>query len=151
MKSNLINIKDTFVEFSRINSAGRAIVIGNATTNENGIATFAYNVPATLDVGANTIAAKVSKSDVYNAAENTSSLNVLKRLDVTITTKSSAYIGDAFATLTDSDGNKIANKKVSVKIGSTTYQITTNSKGELLLPAKITKGTKSSPLELVVI
>lgn len=51
------------------------------------------------------------------------------------------YVKGILATLKDSNGNAAANKGVSVKIGSNTYSLISNNKGEVALPANVKAGS----------
>ena len=121
----------------------RDILMGTATTDANGIAKITYELPASLDLANYTVRADIIGLDNFNDTEYGVNLTVLPRLNVTIVIYPNVYIKSPVARLTDSNGNLVADKKVSVKIGTVTYSLTTNTNGEVILPANIVQGRYS--------
>lgn len=145
----IANVQDEFgnpiegatVKFSRNNSVGIVRFIGSAITDGQGIASLNYTAQASLGEGAHDIFAEVIQTDYYNGAKNSSKLTVLPRLDVIISISDKTYFGGVLATLKDSNGNVIADKKVTVIIGSISYPIISNGAGEIILPENVVKGS----------
>ena len=131
------------VQFNRINSAGKATLMGKATTDKQGIASLSYTAPSSLEEGVHDIFVEVAESDNYNGAGNSSKLIILQRVDVTITPNSKIYVGGVLARLTDSNGKAIADKNVTVKLGTQSYSLVSNGNGEIRLPNSISKGSYS--------
>ena len=127
------------VQFSRV-SYSRNISIGNSVSDKNGIAKVSYVVPPSLDIADHEIRAEVGNLAYYNDVVAVANLTVLPRLNVTININSNIYTNSVIATLTDSNNDSVANKKISVKIGQTTYSITSNAKGELVIPKNVKSG-----------
>ena len=119
----------------------RDMIMGNAVSGSDGYAKIVYEVPASLDAGKYTMRADISGLDNFNDASVTSGLTVLPRADVIIQINKNIYVKGILATLKDSNGNAVANKGVSVKIGSNTYSLISNNKGEVALPANVKAGS----------
>jgi hypothetical protein len=130
-------ISDVNVQFSRKNSAGVIRSIGVAKTNDEGIAALNYTAQSSLGEGQHDIYAQINDMDNYNGANVSSTLTVLSRLDTIITINDKVYFGGVLATLKDSNGDAIVNKKVTVKIADTSYPVISNEKGEIILPGNV--------------
>ena len=142
-------IKEATVKFNR--QSARDFPMGTAVSDSQGIAKISYELPVSLGTGDYIVRADISGLNNYNDASVESKLTVSPRLDVMISINSNMYVKGILGTLKDSNGNIIGNKKVSVKLGSTTYSITSNDEGKLVLPADAKAGsyqaTVNSPAE----
>ena len=142
-------IKGATVKFNR--QSARDFPMGTAVSDSQGIAKISYELPVSLGTGDYIVRADISGLSNYNDASVESKLTVSPRLDVMISINSNMYVKGILGTLKDSNGNIIGNKKVSVKLGSTTYSITSNDEGKLVLPADAKAGsyqaTVNSPAE----
>ena len=142
-------IKGATVKFNR--QSARDFPMGTAVSDSQGIAKISYELPVSLGTGDYIVRADISGLSNYNDASVESKLTVSPRLDVMISINSNMYVKGILGTLKDSNGNVIGNKKVSVKLGSTTYSITSNDEGKLVLPADAKAGsyqaTVNSPAE----
>ena len=142
-------IKRATVKFNR--QSARDFPMGTAVSDSQGIAKISYELPVSLGTGDYIVRADISGLSNYNDASVESKLTVSPRLDVMISINSNMYVKGILGTLKDSNGNIIGNKKVSVKLGSTTYSITSNDEGKLVLPADAKAGsyqaTVNSPAE----
>ena len=141
-------IKGATVKFIR--QSARDFPMGTAVSDSQGNAEILYELPVSLDVDEYIVRADISGLSNYNDASVESKLTVSPRLGVRISINSNMYVKGVLGTLKDSNG-VVVNKKVSVKLGSTTYSITSNAKGELVLPANAKAGsyqaTVNSPAE----
>ena len=142
-------IKGATVKFNR--QSARDFPMGTAVSDSQGIAKISYELPVSLGTGDYIVRADISGLSNYNDASVESKLTVSPRLDVMISINSNMYVKGILGTLKDSNGNVIGNKKVSVKLGSTTYSIISNDDGKLVLPADAKAGsyqaTVNSPAE----
>ena len=142
-------IKGATVKFNR--QSARDFPMGTTVSDSQGIAKISYELPVSLGTGDYTVRADISGLSNYNDASVESKLTVSPRLDVMIYINSNIYVKGILGTLKDSNGNVIGNKKVSVKLGSTTYSIISNDEGKLVLPADAKAGsyqaTVNSPAE----
>ena len=142
-------IKGANVNFVMIRA--RDVLMGNTTSDSKGIAKISYTIPPSLDLGDYNVRVDVTGLNCYRDINHLINLTVLPRLNITIDINSNAYTKSSFATIKDSNGDKVANKKLSVKIASVTYSITTNKNGEAVLPGNVKAGlykvTISSPAE----
>ncbi len=133
-------IKGANIELFRGES--RKFIMGNAVlSNVNGIAEVKYELPASVDVGISPVRIDASGMDYFNDKTVNTNLTVLPRLDVAIDVNSNVYIKDVVAVLTDSNGEKVSNKNVSLKVGSVTYSVTTDKNGQITLPNKVKAGS----------
>lgn len=147
----IANVSDEFgnpiegvsVQFSRKNSVGNIRSIGIAKTDEQGIASLSYTAQTSLEEGVHDIYAEIDELEYYHGASNSSKLIILPRIDVKINAFDKIYVGGVLATIKDSDGNPIANKNVTVKLGSKSYLTVSNKKGEIKLPSAVSKGSYS--------
>lgn len=119
----------------------RDVVIGQVVSDADGNAKISYELPASLDAGEYKLRADISGLYEYNDVSIVANLTVLPRLDVSININPNIYIKGVLATLIDSNGVKLGNKKLSVKIGSTIYSLTTNANGQVILPNTVKAGS----------
>ena len=142
-------IKGATVKFIR--QSARDFPMGTAVSDGQGNAEIFYELPVSLDAGDYIVRADISGLNNYNDASFESKLTVSPRNSVIISINLNMYVKGILGTLKDSKGDVVGNKKVSVKLGSTTYPITSNAKGELVLPANVKAGsyqaTVNSPAE----
>lgn len=131
------------VQFSRKNSAGNIRSMGIAKTDGQGIASLSYTAQSSLDEGIHDMFAEVDGSDYYNGANKSSKLIIIPKIDVKINTFAKIYVGGVLAIIKDSNGNVIANKNVTVKVGGKNYFLVSNKNGEIKLPNNIAKGSYS--------
>ena len=132
-------IKGATVKFIR--QSARDFPMGTAVSDSQGNAEIFYELPVSLDAGEYIVRADISGLNNYNDASFESKLTVSPRNSVIISINSNMYVKGILGTLKDSKGDVVGNKKVSVKLGSTTYPITSNAKGELVLPANVKAGS----------
>lgn len=132
------------VEFSRINSAGRATIMGTAVSNEKGIATLSYSVPLTLSDGSHQINAKVSGVANYNDANTTSTLKVTKKPLLIGAKNYSVYYGTTVkykVKAVDIYGKAVAGKYVTFKVNGKTKKVKTTKSGYATYSVKLKAGT----------
>ena len=110
-----------------------SVPIGSAVTDNNGVATRITLVPKTLN-GEYDIKAEVRESDYYLADSGLGKLKILDIAPVSINVNRQVSSNSVFATLVDNNGFAVANKKVSVNIGGTSYSLKTDGEGKLILP-----------------
>lgn len=118
--------------------------ITNLTTDENGLAIFRYS----NSVGVYTANVSFEGDGSYASSSTTTKITItksstkLKVPNVRSYLTSSTYV---IVTLTDSKGNALANKKISIIISKTTYNATTNGSGmaKIKIPTKIGNFTVS--------
>ena len=140
-------IKGANVKFTMVRA--RDVLMGNAISDENGIAKINYELPASVDLGKYDVRVEVSGLDYYNDASYVGNLTVLPRLNVTISINPNVYIKSPVAILKDSNGDIVVNKKVSIKIGTVTYSLNTNANGEVVLPANVKAGSYQVSITLL--
>ena len=131
-----IGVEGITVEFY-INDEGNENYVGTAVSDVNGIASlmveiFAYDAYPT-------ITAKIINPDYFKSTSANANLTVYKLVSTKLTINKNVYPGGVLAILKDAKDNLLSNKLVSVKIGSKTFDLSTNSKGEIKLPV-ISKG-----------
>ena len=138
-------LKISDFEFSRINSAGRATIMGTAVSDENGVATLAYDVPLTLNDGNHQITAKVSGVANYNDANTTSTLKVTKKPLLTGAKNYSVYYGTTVkykVKAIDIYGKSVGEGKyVTFKVNGQTKKVKTDKNGYATYPVKLKAGT----------
>lgn len=112
--------------------------ISNLSTDENGVAVFKYSNSA----GSYKVNISFNGDEYYAPSNATTKITItksstkLKVPNVRSYLTTSTYVT---ATLTDSNGNALANKTVSFVISKKTYNATTNGKGiaKIKIPTKI--------------
>ena len=143
-------IKGATVMFDRVR------YIGNATSDKNGIATFSYKVPSSLEEGNYAIVAKVSGVDNYNDADATFNLKVTSKLPpvatkltaaakITTTYKTSKKLA---ITLKDDKGNAIAGADITVLLNKVSKTIKTdaNGKASFAIPTNLAPNTYTAKI-----
>ena len=121
------------VEFS-IMDDGYPVYVGKATSDKNGIATLNAQIPEIY--GDNpTVVANIKKSDYFNSISASANVTAHKLNSTSISINSKVYPAGILAVLKDQSGNPLKNKKVNLMIGSVKYDVTSNSKGEIILPS----------------
>ena len=118
------NIAGAVVSYS-INGAEAV----NATTDENGQIT----IPGLSGKGS--IAVSYEGNDSFKANTTTIEFNIPVSTKITAPKVSATYnvAKNLVITLTDKDGKALANKKVTVKVGTISKTLTTNAKGQVSL------------------
>lgn len=132
-------VNDVTVKFNMVR--GRDIVMGTAKTGNDGIAKVVYELPASVDLADYKVRADLSGLSNYDDISVFTNMTVLPRLDVFIDIYSNVYTKSPVAILKDSNGDIMANKKASIKIGTVTYSVTTNANGEVVLPGNVKGGS----------
>ncbi len=132
-------LKGAGVKFTMIR--GRDVVMGTTVSDENGFAKINYEMPASVDIGNYSVRTEISGLSNFNDIVLMANITVLPRLNVIITGYPSACIKSPVAILKDSNGDKVANKKVSLKVGTVTYAAVTNADGEVILPDYVKSGS----------
>ncbi|AWX32049.1 S-layer family protein [Methanosphaera sp. BMS] len=119
----------------------------NIKTNSNGVATQNYT-PTTL--GKQTITATYNGDSQHNnSPEQTTTINIIKidtKLSVKVsnTTPINNTPINITVTLTDTNGNKLANQNITIKVSDKTLNVKTNSNGvatQTYTPTKVEKQT----------
>ncbi|AMD18284.1 hypothetical protein TL18_09820 [Methanobrevibacter sp. YE315] len=136
-------IKGATVEFNRKNSVGRLTLMGSATTNKDGLATFGYDVTNALDLGEYDVVASVKQVPYYKDAETTSKLSVISGTGVIISIFDYVGPGGILAMIKYSNGVVIKNKAVDVKIGKNWHSLVSDKNGYIYLPSSVTNGVYS--------
>jgi len=135
-----IGVEGITVEFY-VNDEGYESYVGKAVSDVNGIASLMGEIPEIYDASP-LIIAKIINPDYFKSTSANANLTAYKLLSTKLTINTNVYPGGVLAILKDAKGNLLPNKLVSVKIGSKTYDISTNSKGEIIMPV-ISKGSYS--------
>ncbi len=110
-------IKGVTVEFNRMNSANKPTPIGTAITEDDGTATIAYTVPASLSVGAHTIVADANGITHYNGGNASSIMNVYQKISIANAKNYVVYYGNTISyavKILDANGKSVG-KGVKVK------------------------------------
>lgn len=116
-------------------------ILGSAVTDKNGIATAIFPVASQFS-GIILIKAAITDSDNYLPNDGYGNLTILDIAPVNVNIDTKLSFNGILATLTDNNGLAIDNKKVSLKIGSNSYNVKTNSLGQITLP-NVNVGTYS--------
>ena len=138
-------IKGVTVTFKRINSAGRATIMGTAVTNDKGVATFTYNVPTSLGLGSHTITAEVNGNDNYVGANVSSKLTVKEKISFVGAKNYNVYYGNTVTyKIQIKDVNTkspLVGKAVTFKINGKTKTVKTDKKGYASYSVKLAAGS----------
>ena len=112
--------------------------IGRAVSDKNGLFDSLFKIP---EIVGDTPLILVEIEDPYHyvPTSGTANLTAFWLTKTKIETNTNVYPDGVLAVLKDQKGNILANKAVSVKIGSNNYNIITNAKGEILMPV-VSKG-----------
>ena len=135
-----IGVEGISVEFY-INDEGYENYVGRAISDGNGIASLIGEIPEIYDASP-LIIAKIINPDYFKSTSVNANLTAYKLVGTKLTVNKNVYTGGVLAILKDAKDNLLPNKLVSVKIGSKTFDLSTNSKGEIILPI-ISKGSYS--------
>ena len=135
-----IGVEGITVEFY-INDEGYDNYVGKAISDGNGIASLIGEIPEIYDAYP-IITAKIIDPDYFKSTSVNANLTAYKLVGTKLTVNKNVYPGGVLAILKDAKDNLLPNKLVSVKIGSKTFDLSTNSKGEIKLPV-ISKGSYS--------
>ncbi len=121
------------VEFS-IMDDGYPVYVGKATSDKNGIATLNAQIPEIY--GDNpAVVAEINNPDYFESTSASANVTVYRLNSTSISINSKVYPAGILAVLKDQNGNPLKNKKVNLMIGSVKYDVTSNSKGEIILPS----------------
>ena len=119
------------------------IYAGKAVSDENGIAKFIYQIPASF-TGSYSISANASGNDYYFANSATSKLtigdmvyNVISAKDVVMYYKNGTRLE---GTLKDLNGNVISGANVKVTVNGVTYTKTTDKDGKFSMGLSLVAG-----------
>ncbi len=132
-----IGVEGITVEFY-VNDEGYESYVGKAVSDVNGIASLMGEIPEIYDAYP-IITAKIINPDYFKSTSANANLTAYKLVSTKLTINKNVYPGGVLAILKDAKDNLLSNKLVSVKIGSKTFDLSTNSKGEIKLPV-ISKG-----------
>ena len=131
-------VKGIAVEFYR-----NGIYAGKAVSDENGIAKFIYQIPASF-TGSYSISANASGNDYYFANSATSKLTigdmvytVISAKDVVMYYKNGTRLE---GTLKDLNGNVISGADVKITINGVTYTRTTDKDGKFAMNINLVAG-----------
>ncbi|MBQ2653076.1 MAG: right-handed parallel beta-helix repeat-containing protein [Methanobrevibacter sp.] len=137
-------IKNAIVKFSRVNSANRKTAIGEAKTNDEGIATLTYNVPASLSEGSHVIVAEVTGISNYNDANVSSTMNVYKKISISGAKNYAVYYGNTVSykvRILDANGKSAgAGQVVKFTINGKTKTVKTDKNGYASYSVKLSAG-----------
>lgn len=113
--------------------------IGSATTDKNGLAVLTTEIPQVYDEHPRIL---VEINDPYHYDSTTAYGNLSARwlTDTKIIPNTKVYSDSVLAVLKDKNGDVLANKEISVKIGTKSYNLMTNDAGEILM-LKLARGT----------
>ena len=138
------SIKGANVEFYRLNSAGRATLIGNAVSDAKGIATLPYKVALSVSDGSYKMLVKVKGVANYNDANATSTLKVTKKPLITGAKNYSVYYGTTVkykVKAVDIYGKPVAGKYVTFKVtGKKAVKVKTTKNGYATYSVKLKAG-----------
>ena len=121
-----------------VDDEGYEAYIGKAITDSNGFASLNGVIPQIYG-DYPTIIAKVEDPTDFNSISGTANLTAFWLTKTNIVLNNNVYPEGVLAILKDQYGNILPNKILSVKIGSSNYNLATNSKGEITMPI-ISKG-----------
>lgn len=116
--------------------------MGLAVTDANGIATFNYKIPTSLNMDVYTISAIVAASTNYMQGIGIGTLDLTTATQI-VANDVVMYCRDGtkfVATLKDNIGNPIANKNVTIRINGVSYPRTTDANGEVSLTMGLIAG-----------
>ena len=125
-------VEGVLVEFYVLDE-GFDVYVGKAISDKNGNAILTAEIPKIYDEHTQII---VKIEDPYQYYSTTASGNLTAYMltDTAITSNAKVYPDGVVAVLKDKSGKVLANKKISIKIGSTTYTTTTSANGEIKMP-----------------
>ena len=138
--NNILNqgVSGISVEFYVVDD-GYKIYIGKSTTDKNGVANLVGEIPQIYSDNPEIIA-EINNPYHFKSTSAKSNLTAYWLTKTKIELVSNVYPDGNVAILKDEKGMALANKEVIVKIGSNTYQRTTNSAGAITMPI-IAKGS----------
>ena len=126
---------------------GTLIYIGKTMTDKDGSAILNGEIPQIYSDNPKIIA-KIDNPNYFNSVSGTANLTAHWLTKTSIVLNSNVYPDGVLAILKDQYGKAVSNKLVFVKIGSSDYQLITNSKGEITMPI-LSKGTYSISVSFV--
>ena len=133
------------VTFNRMNSAGRATIIGSAKSDKDGVATISYTVTTALNSGNHVITVLASGDDRYNAANASSNLVVKEKISFVGAKNYAVYYGNTVnykIQIKDANTNKaLANMLVTFKVNGKTKSVYTNNDGYASYSVKLAAGS----------
>jgi len=107
-------------------------IVGTATTDTNGTATYTYTIPTDTTPGPYVITADFPGDSDYDVSSGTGTLNVVSLTNLTVTniTSHPGSTTNLTATLTTTTGSPVPNKTITFKVNSTTVgTATTDTNG----------------------
>ncbi len=139
-------IKGVSVQFSRINSAGRATPWGSAVTNSEGIATLVRTVDEAISAGTYDILSVINGNDNYEGANATSKLIVKEKKVTFVGAKNySVYYGNTVTykiQIKDANsGAVLSDKTVTFKVNGKTKSVNTDKNGYASYSVKLAAGS----------
>ncbi len=138
-------ISNANIQFSRVNSAGRATPIGENVTDKNGMATLSYKVPESLEIGNHVITSEVNAVDNYNDANTTSVLNVVEKVTISGNKAYTVYYGNTVTykiRIMDANTNlPIMGKAVTFKVNGKSKTINSDKNGYASYKVKLAAGS----------
>jgi hypothetical protein len=126
------------VEFY-INDEGYEQYIGKATSDNDGVASLIGEIPEIYDENPRVIV-KINNPQNFKSVSGIANLTAYKLTETKIVLNAKVYPQGVLAILKCENGTLLSNRLVSVKIGSDTYNASTNSNGEITVPV-ISKGS----------
>lgn len=121
--------------------------VGSAITDENGIASFNYKIPSSLEEGAYNLFAVKNENEYYMQAIGQAKLTISNSAETYTKIDAndiSMYVNDGtrlVGTITDLDNNPIANVTVSITINGQTYNRTSKDNGQVSVGLGLSAGS----------
>lgn len=125
-------VKGITVEFSVIDE-GFSSYLGQAVSDENGLVTLIAEIPQVYDEHP-IILAEIKNPFNFNPTTAEANLNAYRLTSTKLELNSNVYSNGVLATLKDQKGNLLSDMEVSIVIGGTTYNVKTNSLGQITVP-----------------
>ena len=123
---------------------GYPVYVGKAITDKDGIATLITEIPRVYDENP-FVSVGIVDPYHFNPTSATANISAVWLTDTKITVNGNVYPKGSLAILKDSNGNVLANKLVSIVIGSNKYSVVTDSNGVVAMPS-MSRGSYSVSL-----
>ena len=120
------------VEFYVVDE-GYNVYIGQATTDDNGLASLNAEMPQIYDAEPK-ILVKVKSSAYYELTEAQGNLTVYSLIPTQIIISPKVYPEGTVAILKDINNTPLANKKITIMVNNKNYTRTTDSEGKITMP-----------------
>ena len=137
-------IEGAVVDVERVTSVGRLNPMISAKTDKNGIASFEYTIPLSLDAGSYNIVAGVKSLENYNDANSSATLTVSQKPLIINNKDYSVYYGNTIkykVCIVDVNGKSVgAGKSVTFHINGQTKTAQTDKNGYATCSVKLKAG-----------